>query len=104
MPCEPSEERSDLEWRLRCTAGHLKGVADMLRTGASCDEVFAQALAARGSLEEINQRLARLHLKTCLFHAWREGGPADQVRAAGEVLIFYKLLRGHPSRIRKDIE
>ena len=62
-PC-PSNERPDLDRRLRLLEGQVRGLRRMLNDGRHTEEVLIQLLAASRALDAIRLRVLATHLCT----------------------------------------
>ena len=91
MPDDTAATRADLLRRLYCAEGHLRSIARMIEGGTDCASILHQTLAVRAALGEINRRLVKHHLATCLREGLNAADPAARQRCLAEVVSLYEL-------------
>lgn len=60
------DNQTEILRRLRCTEGHVRGVARMVEQGESCLPVLRQVMAVQGALDKVGQILVHGHLTRCV--------------------------------------
>src|SRR5918995_2371601 len=90
--CEPTQPKSDRRAtavdpeiktanlaRLKRIEGQVRGLSKMIEEDRYCAEILTQVAAVQEALRGVGRELLRNHLKHCVAHATRSGGPkADE--------------------------
>ena len=86
--------KADLVRRLRCTEGHLHGIAVMIERGEDWESVVRQLVAARGALREVNRLMLKQHLNICLQQLLlsTEGDASARGKYLVEIVALYQSL------------
>lgn len=96
MPSEPLGEtpafRADLVRRLRCAAGHVRGIAAMVEGGADCESLVRQTRAVQGALGRVNCLILKHHVETCVRVTLSGSDSAASEACLAEVVSLYQLL------------
>lgn len=66
----------DLQNRLHCLEGHIRGIERMLDDQATCEELIVQTSAVRAALNQINIRIIEGHFSACML-GYAKGGEAQ---------------------------
>lgn len=82
--------QSKLSHRLKIIEGQVRGLAEMVETGAYCIDVITQSSAIKQGLSNVEDLLMEHHLSHCVVKQIKEGKPT---KAVDEVLKVYKLKR-----------
>jgi DNA-binding FrmR family transcriptional regulator len=96
MSGDSPERKADLLRRLRCAAGHVRGIATMIERGADCQSVVHQTLAVQAALCEINSLMLKQHFTVCLDEHLlsKTADVTSRERFLAEVVSLHQLLGG----------
>lgn len=91
-------EKQEVKRRLTCIEGHLGGVRRMIEDDIRCMDILQQTYAIRKAIEQVETRLVKCHLQTCVPQGLADG-KIDQVMT--ELVSLYdlvgnRLLGNHP--------
>ena len=92
---------TDVARRLRCSAGHLRGIAEMIEGGADCEGIVRQTLAVQAALREVNRMILKHHLDVCVRERLNELDAAAREKYISELVALYQLLGATPPLERK---
>ena len=67
------KEQKDLMNRLKRIEGQVRGVENMLESGAYCTDILMQVSAITSALNSFNKVLLANHVKTCVSEDIRNG-------------------------------
>ena len=67
------KEYKDLMNRLKRIEGQVRGVENMLESGAYCTDILMQVSAINSALNSFNKVLLANHMKTCVADNIRQG-------------------------------
>jgi len=84
--------RANLVGRLRCAAGHLRGIAAMVEGGADCESLVRQTRAVQAALGRVNCLILKHHLETCVREALSSADSATSDKCLSEIASLYQLL------------
>jgi CsoR family transcriptional regulator, copper-sensing transcriptional repressor len=84
-PAEQPVTTEQLHARLRRIEGQVRGIARMLDTNRSCEDVVTQLMAVRSSLDTVGALVLDGHLGKCLG----QGDPEDQVAALRDAMRLW---------------
>ena len=76
--------------RLKIIEGQVRGLQDMIDSGAYCIDVITQTSAVKQALSGVEDSLMESHLGTCAIHQIQKG---NEKKAIGEILKVYRLKR-----------
>lgn len=76
--------------RLKIIEGQVRGLYEMVDTGAYCIDVITQTSAVKQALSNVEDILLEGHLSTCALKQIKQG---NEAKAVGEMLKVYKLKR-----------
>ena len=76
--------------RLKIIEGQVRGLQEMVETGAYCVDVITQSSAVKQGLSNVEDMLMEHHLSHCVVKQIQEG---KTNKAVDEVLKVYKLKR-----------
>ena len=76
--------------RLKIIEGQVRGLQEMLTTGAYCIDVITQTSAVKQALSGVEDSIMENHLSTCVVHQMRKG---KEKKAIAEILKVYRLKR-----------
>lgn len=79
-PREP-EEKKYLVDRLNRAIGQLEGVRKMIETDRYCGDVLIQLSAIEGAIREIQTRVYKTHMMTCVKDAILKGDDSKLVES-----------------------
>jgi DNA-binding FrmR family transcriptional regulator len=71
--------------RLRRIEGQVRGIARMLETNRSCEDIVTQLMAVRASMDTVGALVLDTHLGTCIG----DGNPQEQVRALRDAMRLW---------------
>lgn len=100
-----SDQRTDILCRLRCAAGHLNAIIEMIETGKPCDQVLHQLGAVRAALRAVRAKLIMCQVKSIqtaiLESSSAEGCMAELYQLQALYANFVKY-SDHPSEVPND--
>jgi DNA-binding FrmR family transcriptional regulator len=73
MPDDP--ERARIVNRLKRLEGQVRGLQSMIASGADCDDVLTQVMAAKSALNQVGLRIIGYSMRTCML---REDGRSKE--------------------------
>ena len=76
----------DLQTRLRCLEGHVRGIQRMLDEHAACEELLIQTSAVRAALNQINIKIVQGYFQTCVIECVKQDNIPDAVDILQSVL------------------
>jgi len=83
-------QTSSLLRRLKILEGQIRGLQDMIESGAYCIDVITQTSAVKQGLSSVEDLLMEGHLGGCVMKQMQAG---EHDRAVTEILRVYKLKR-----------
>lgn len=86
---EPKGTKSILR-RLNIAEGQIRGLRELIASGAYCIDVITQTSAVKQALSSVEDILLENHLSTCAVNQIKKG---DEKMAIGEIIKVYKLKR-----------
>ncbi|WP_430453353.1 metal-sensitive transcriptional regulator [Rhodopirellula europaea] len=89
-----SDDKLNLDKRLRRIGGQVDGVRRMIDEGEYCVDVLTQISAVTGALRKVGELVLEQHLHTCVRDAMRSDNDADREEKVAEILkLFQKQLK-----------
>ena len=85
-----SQAKQKVVRRLKIIEGQVRGLQEMLTTGAYCIDVITQTSAVKQALSGVEDSIMENHLSTCVVHQMRKG---KEKKAIAEILKVYRLKR-----------
>lgn len=85
-----NQSKQKLVRRLKIIEGQVRGLQEMLNSGAYCIDVITQTSAVKQALSGVEDVLMESHLSTCVVHQMRKG---KTDKAVSEILKVYRLKR-----------
>ncbi len=82
--------KQKLVQRLKIIEGQVRGLQEMILSGAYCIDVITQTSAVKQALSGVEDSLMEGHLGTCALHQMKAG---NEKKAIGEILKVYRLKR-----------
>lgn len=76
--------------RLKIIEGQMRGLQDMVESGAYCIDIITQTSAVKQALSGIEDVIMEGHLSTCVIHQIKKG---QEKKAVDEILKVYALKR-----------
>jgi DNA-binding FrmR family transcriptional regulator len=76
--------------RLSIIEGQVRGLRELIATGAYCIDVITQTSAVKQALSGVEDILLENHLSTCAVNQIKKG---NEKKAVEEILKVYKLKR-----------
>lgn len=76
--------------RLKIIEGQVRGLQEMLNSGAYCIDIITQTSAVKQALSGVENALLESHLGTCVVNQIKSG---KEKNAIGEILKVYQLKR-----------
>jgi DNA-binding FrmR family transcriptional regulator len=83
-------KKSKILRRLKIIEGQVRGLSEMIETGAYCIDVITQSSAVKQGISNVEDLLMEHHLSCCVVKQIKDCKPA---KAVDEVLKVYKLKR-----------
>ena len=90
MEHEQTQATQKLIRRLKIIEGQVRGLQDMVGSGAYCIDVITQTSAIKQALSGVEDALMENHLGTCVIHQIKSG---KETKARDEILKVYRLKR-----------
>ena len=90
MHTEKSAATGKLVRRLKIIEGQVRGLQEMVESGAYCVDVITQTSAVKQALSGVEDALMESHLGTCVIHQIKNG---KEAKAREEILKVYRLKR-----------
>ncbi len=92
MPDVEVAPKADLLRRLRCTEGHLRGIATMVERDEEWVGILRQLQAVQRALREVQHRMVRQYLADCL-QVGLQSPDGERRQQTGELITaLYELL------------
>lgn len=76
--------------RLSIIEGQVRGLRELIATGAYCIDVITQTSAVKQALSGVEDILLESHLSTCAINQIKKG---SEKKAVDEIIKVYKLKR-----------
>ena len=76
--------------RLSIIEGQVRGLRELIASGAYCIDVITQTSAVKQALSGVEDILLESHLSTCAVNQIKKG---DEKKAVDEIIKVYKLKR-----------
>ncbi len=89
-PPSTHENADKLLARLRSVEGHVRGIAEMVGSGAYCIDVIRQTRAVQAALDKVAALLLEGHLNHCVSRAIRSDERAERERVIRELLDVFE--------------
>jgi len=71
--------------RLRNVEGHVRGIEQMVESGAYCIDVIRQIHAVQAALDKVSGIILEGHLHSCVITAVRGEDPDERERVLSEI-------------------
>ena len=88
-----TDNKQDLQLRLRRIEGQVRGLQRMVEEDAYCIDVLTQISAATKALQSVAIELLDDHLGHCVREAIASGGPDAEVKVAEPSAAIARLVR-----------
>ena len=85
-----SEDKSNLDKRLRRIGGQVDGVRRMIDEGEYCVDVLTQISAMTGALRKVGELVLEQHLRTCVRDAMRSDNDTDRDEKVAEIIKLFQ--------------
>ncbi|SOD66565.1 DNA-binding transcriptional regulator, FrmR family [Streptomyces zhaozhouensis] len=79
--------------RLRRIEGQVRGLQRMVEEDVYCIDILTQVSASTKALQSFALQLLEEHLRHCVAHAAREGGPESDAKVEEATAAIARLLR-----------
>jgi DNA-binding FrmR family transcriptional regulator len=79
--------------RLRRIEGQIRGLQKMVSEDRYCPDILVQIASAHEALRAVGRALLRNHLRHCVEHAVRTGGPAAEATYDELLELIYSTAR-----------
>lgn len=76
--------------RLSIAEGQIRGLRELIASGAYCVDVITQTSAVKQALSGVEDMLLESHLSTCAINQIKKG---NEKKAVEEIIKVYKLKR-----------
>ncbi|HBP00341.1 MAG: Copper-sensing transcriptional repressor CsoR [Candidatus Uhrbacteria bacterium GW2011_GWF2_41_16] len=80
----------NLDRRLRIIEGQVRGLRELIASGAYCIDIITQTSAVKQALSGVEDVLLENHLSTCAINQMKKG---YEEKAVNEIIKVYKLKR-----------
>ena len=84
--------------RLRRIEGQVRGLQRMVESERYCVDILTQMRAVHAALREVERRILKVHLETCVHRAFTLGSPEERKQKIAEVLSVFDWERGRAAR------
>lgn len=81
----------DVSKRLKNIEGHVKGIEQMVESGAYCIDVIRQIQAVQAALQKVSGMILDNHLHSCLITAVRGENPDERERVLNEIADVFEM-------------
>lgn len=88
-----SEDKAQVQKRLRRIEGQVRGLGRMVDEDAYCIDVLTQVSAVTRALQAVALELLGSHLSHCVQEALVEGGPTADAKVAEACAAIERLVR-----------
>jgi DNA-binding FrmR family transcriptional regulator len=78
--------KKNLIHRLKIARGHLDKVISMVEKDDYCIDVIHQSLAVQAALKQVDQKILKNHMETCVAESIREGKTKEVINEVMKVV------------------
>jgi DNA-binding FrmR family transcriptional regulator len=83
------QERARIVNRLKRLEGQVRGLQTMIASGAGCDDVLTQVMAARSALNQVGLRIIGSSMRTCIL---RDDGRSKEEVAEDTLAVLMRFV------------
>jgi DNA-binding FrmR family transcriptional regulator len=100
-----SDQRTDILCRLRCAAGHLNAITEMIETDRPCDQVLHQLNAVEGALHAVRAKLIMCQIQSIQAAILKSSSREERLAGLHHLQSLYTTCikySDHPSEVIND--